>query len=121
VELKLQYLYSEDFITIRASIVNAFPEHMPHENFADITKVGSFQELLLADPYFSPGAHQDILLGISHYNLSFLPDVVLSQDKGYKIALTIFGWAIGETFMSSISGNAASSTCSKMAPAHNKV
>ena len=67
-------------------MVDAIPECV-----AAGVAANALKDLKLADPQYSPGARVDLLLGVSHCDMCSLPGVVLSQDKGYKAELTIFG------------------------------
>ena len=115
VEFQLQSHHSTESITFRASVVDAIPDCVSIRSFTEPSKIDAFKDLQLADPQFSPGAHMDLLLGIAHCNACSLPGIVLSQDKGHKAELTIFGWAVGGSSLGSPSGE-ATSTCLKMAP-----
>ena len=119
VEFQFQSLDSSDSIMVRASVVDAIPQCVTAGDATNASKMRAFKDLKLADPQYSPGARVDLLLGISHCNMCSLPGVVLSQGKGYKAELTIFGWAVGGSSLESPSDS--TSTCLKMAPTQNNV
>ena len=115
VELKLQSLYSTDFITIRASVVNNIPTCITTGDLSEIKRTPAFSSLQLADPEYSSRSQLDLLLGIAHCNICSLNGTVFSVDKTYKAEKTIFGWAVGGVSSTS-SANEQASTCMKLAP-----
>ena len=76
--------------------------------------------LHLVDPEFMPGAHLDLLLGISHCNLYSLSNALFSSDKTYKAKVTIFGWAVGGSSPGATQGGTAS-TCLKVTICHEDI
>ena len=120
VEFQLQSLYFTESITVRASVVDVIPDCVSTGSFTEPSKIDAFKDFQLADPQFSLGARMDLLLGITHCNACSLPGIVLSQDKGHKAELTIFGRAVGGSSLGSPSDE-ATSTCLKMAPTQDNV
>ena len=100
-------------------MVDAIPECVTAGVATNASKMRALKDLKLVDPQYSPGARVDLLLGISHCNMCSLPGVVLSQGKGYKSELTIFGWAVGGSSLKSPSDSTF--TCLKMAPTQNNM
>ena len=66
VEICLRSLHSSDYIYVRASVVDSIPMCATAAKFQKVGQMNTFRNLRLADPDFMPGAHLDILLGISH-------------------------------------------------------
>ena len=117
VEIRLQSLHSSDYIDVRASVVDSIPMCASAAKFQKVGQMNTFKNLRLADPDFMPGAHLDLLLGISHCNLCSLPNALFSSDKTYKAEETIFGWAVGGSSPASAQGGTAS-TCLKVTVCH---
>ena len=105
-------LYSTDFITIRASVVNNIPTCITMGDLSEIKQTPAFSSLQLEDPEYSSRSQLDLLLRIAHCNICSLNGTVFSVDKTYKAEKTIFGWAIGGVS----SANEQASTCMKLIP-----
>ena len=93
VNLTLKSLYSEEFLTVKAHVVDEIPAIPSHINMQDLCSKPFLKDLQLADPDYKPGSKIDILLGIQQCNHSSKHGVSLSSDKDWKAEETIFGWA----------------------------
>ena len=121
VELKLKSLYTEDFIFIKASVVDDIPACVSPVNMSQIKDIHVFQDLILADPDYSCNCRLNLLLGMVHCNFCSQDGTVFSRDKACKAEKTIFGWAIGGSPQFSSSTHTSASTCLKIAPVQEKI
>ena len=95
VNLTLKSLYSEEFLTVKAHVVDEIPVIPSHINMQDLCSKPFLKDLQLADPDYKPGSKIDILLGFQQCNHSSKHGISLSSDKDWKAEETIFGWAVG--------------------------
>ena len=91
VELKLKSLYTEDFIFIKASVVDDILACVSPVNMSQIKDIHVFQDLTLTDPDYSCNCRLDLLLGMVHCNLCSQDGTVFYVDKACKAEKTIFG------------------------------
>ncbi len=119
VEIRLQVLHSDEYIDVRASVVDSIPTCSTSRRFDGCKHIPAFKDLHLSDPGYSPGSQLDMLLGISHCNVCSLPNVIVSADKSFRAEETIFGWAVGGS--SPVATGGASSTCLKMITYHDDI
>ena len=95
VQLKLNSLYGNESLSIKAHVVDAIPATPSHVSMKDFISKPFLKDLQLADPDYQPNCKLDILLGIKQCNPCSLHGISMSADKNWKDEETIFEWAVG--------------------------
>ena len=95
IEMKLTSTQNDQYVTIRASVIDAIPPYSVSASMKDVKAILSFRTLNLADRDYTSGDPVDVLLSNTHSNWTMMDGAVLSPDKCYRAQNTIFGWIVG--------------------------